>query len=164
MEVRINIYPVPASREEVDVVIITKDRWTLTYLGKYDPGNQSGYFGLKDNNLIGLGHAADAVVTFNRDPSIGLGGRFRYLATNIKGSFIDAGVTIEGNKKSSIKSLNLSRPFVTYTKEWIGGIELKWEQNTIEIPDSNKKMVFKSLNRKSQDLWLGKTFELNPQG
>jgi len=161
LEVKINTYPIPSSPNEADVEVITKDRWTLTYLAKYDPGHESGYFGLKDNNLIGLGHTADAVITYNNDPSSGLGGRFRYTAPNIKGSFIDASLKIEGNKKFSIKSLSLTRPFITYTKEWIGGLELKWEQNTIEIPDSNSKIVSRSLSRKSQDLWVGKAFQLN---
>ncbi|MDO8550658.1 MAG: hypothetical protein Q7S39_10990 [Ignavibacteria bacterium] len=161
LEVRINVYPIQSSRDEVDVEVITKDRWTLTYLAKYDPGHESGYFGLKDNNLIGLGHSADAVVTYNNDPSVGWGGRFRYTAPNFKGSYIDAGLKIEGNKKFSVKSLSLTRPFITYTKEWIGGIELKWEQNTIEIRDTSNTIVSRSLSRKSQDLWVGKAFPLN---
>ena len=161
LEVRINVYPVPSSRDEVNVEVITKDKWTLTYLAKYDPGHESGYFGLKDNNLIGLGHTADAVVTYNNDPSVGWGGRFRYSAPNIKGSYIDAGIKIEGNKKFFIKSLSLTRPFITYTKEWIGGIELNWEKNKIDIRDTNNTFVSRSLSKESQDLWVGKAFQLN---
>jgi hypothetical protein len=158
VEVKINIYP--ASPNEVDIEVVTKDRWTLTLLAKYDPGNKSGYLGLKDNNLIGLGHNADAVVTYSNDPAYGLGGRFRYTASNIKGSYIDAGLRIEANKKFSIKSLSVTRPFITYSTEWIGGVELKWERNSVEIPDTVNVLIPHSLSRNIQDIWLGKSFSL----
>lgn len=161
LEVRISIHPVPGSTTEADIEVITKDRWTLTNLTKYDPGENSGYFGLKDINFIGLGHRADAVITYNDDPSISWGGRFRYIIPNINGSFINAGLRIEANKKYSIKSLSLSRPFITYTNEWIGGIELKWERNSINITDTGGVLVSRSLSKKNQDLWAGKVFQID---
>jgi hypothetical protein len=161
LEVRIKIYDVPGSPSEADIEVITKDRWTLTYLAKYDPGDKSGNMGLKDINFIGLGHRADAVVTYNDDPSVSWGGRFRYIVPNIRGSFINAALRLEANKKSSIKSLSLTRPFITYTKEWVGGVELKWEQNTIDIRDTNNILVSKRLNKKNQDLWAGKVFQID---
>ncbi|RPI73017.1 MAG: hypothetical protein EHM47_06950, partial [Ignavibacteriales bacterium] len=161
VQVKINLYNVPNSSSDADVEILTIDRWTLTFLAKYDPGDKSGYSGLKDINFIGLGHRADAVVTFSTDPTVGLGGRFRYIVPNIKGSFINAGIRLEANKKYSLKSINLTRPFITYTKEWIGGIELKWERNTLNIKDTSGLTVAKSLSKKNQDLWAGKIFQLD---
>ena len=160
IEVKINIYSVLNSPGYADIEVITEDRWTLTYLAKYNPDSESGYLGLKDNNLIGLGHSADAVITYNSDPSISWGGRFRYMANNINGSFIDAGLRIEANKKFSVKSLSLQRPFITSAIEWIGGVELRWERNTIDIRDTNNILTSRSLGKKNQDLWLGKVFQL----
>ncbi len=157
----VKIYPVSVSNDEADIFVLTRDRWTLTYLAKYSPGDKSGYLGLKDINFIGLGHKADVAVTYNNDPSIGLGGRFRYTVPNIKGSFINAGLRLEANKKYSLKSFSVVRPFITFTKEWIGGVELKWERNTINLPDTNDNLVSRSLSKKSQDLWAGKVFKVD---
>jgi len=161
VEVKINILPVPGSITEADIEVITKDKWSLTYLAKYDFDNGSGYAGLKDLNFIGLGHRTDAVVTYNDDPSISWGGRFRYFVPNIKGSFINAGLRIDANKKYSLKSFNVTRPFITYTNEWIGGIELKWERNVFNLKDTTNVFVQRSFSRQNQDLWAGKVFQLD---
>ena len=52
LDVKIKVFPSAISKDEVELVVITKDRWTLTYLASYKPGDKSGYLGLKDNNFI----------------------------------------------------------------------------------------------------------------
>ena len=42
LDVKINVFPSAISKDEVEIVVITKDRWTLTYLASYKPGNKSG--------------------------------------------------------------------------------------------------------------------------
>ncbi len=161
VEVKINILSVTSSVEQVDVEIITKDRWTITLLSKYNPNNKSGNLGLKDNNFIGLGHSSDVILSYNNDPAIGWGGRFRYTAPNIKGSYIDAGLRLEANKKFTVKSINVSRPFITYKTEWIGGVELRGERNTIDILDTNDALTSRSLSKSMMDLWIGKSFPIS---
>jgi hypothetical protein len=161
LDVKINVFPSAISKDEVEVVVITKDRWTLTYLASYKPGDKSGYLGLKDNNFIGLGHTAEAEITYNNDPSIGLGGKIGYTVSNIKGTYTDFRLNLEANKKYDVKSISLSRPFVTYQTDWIAGFELKWERNTYDTFDQNDKLVSLPLKQSSQDLWGGYAVPVN---
>ena len=161
LDVKINVFPSPVFRDEVEVVVITKDKWTLTYLASYKPGDKSGYLGLKDNNFVGLGHSANAVITYNNDPSTGWGGKIGYTAANIKGSYTDAHLNFEANKKYDIKSIGLTKPFITYETEWIAGFELKWERNTYEAYNENDELISLPLKKKIQDLWVGRAFPIN---
>ena len=161
LDVKIKVFPSAISKDEVELVVITKDRWTLTYLASYKPGDKSGYLGLKDNNFIGLGHTAEAEITYNNDPSIGLGGKMGYTVSNIKGSYTDFHVGFEANKKYDTKTISLSKPFVTYGTDWIAGFELKWERNTYDTFDQNGKLVSLPLKQSSQDLWAGHSFPVN---
>ncbi len=161
LDVKINVFPSAISKDEVEIVVITKDRWTLTYLASYKPGNKSGYLGLKDNNFIGLGHTALAEVTYNNDPSVGLGGKLGYTVSNIKGTYTDFNLNFEANKKYDIKSIGLAKPFITYQTEWIAGFILKWERNTYETFDDDNNLISLPLKKNSQDLWAGRAFSVN---
>jgi len=161
LDVKINVFPSAFSKDEVEVVVITKDRWTLTYLASYKPGNKSGYLGLKDNNFIGLGHTALAEITYNNDPLVGLGGKLGYTVSNIKGTYTDFNLNFEANKKYDIKSIGLAKPFITYQTEWIAGFKLKWERNTYETFDDNNNLISLPLKKSSQDLWAGRAFSVN---
>jgi hypothetical protein len=161
LDARINVFPSVGSRDEVDVEVITKDKWTLTYLASYKPGDKSGYLGIKDNNFIGLGHSADATITYSPDTTIGWGGKIGYTAANIRGSYIDLNLNYEANKKYDIKSISLTRPFITYETEWVAGVELKWERNTFEIFNQENELISEPLRRNSQDLWVGRVFPIN---
>jgi hypothetical protein len=159
LEVRVRVYRAP--KNKVDVNVITKDRWTLTYLASYKPGDKSGYLGLRDNNFIGLGHTAGAEINYNNDPAVGLGGKINYTVANIKGSYTDLKLNFEANKKYDIKSITLTRPFITYETEWIAGTELRWERNTLEILDQNNELKSLPLKKSFQDLWVGRAFPVN---
>ncbi len=161
LDVKINVFPSAISKGEVEVVVITKDRWTLTYLASYKPGDKSGYLGLKDNNFIGLGHTAQAEITYNNDPSAGMGGKIGYTVSNIKGTYTDFHLNIEANKKYDIKSIGLAKPFITYQTEWIAGFELKWERNTYDTFDQNSSLIPLPLKKSYQDLWAGRAFSVN---
>ena len=116
---------------------------------------------MKDNNFIGLGHTALAEVTYNNDPSVGLGGKLGYTVSNIKGTYTDFNLNFEANKKYDIKSIGLAKPFITYQTEWIAGFILKWERNTYDTFDDDNNLISLPLKKNSQDLWAGRAFSVN---
>lgn len=159
-DVKIKIFQSEKIRNDVEVEVITRDKWSLTYLAAYKPNNIT-YLGLKDNNFIGLGHKADVLVTRSENKLIGWGGRLRYTAPNINGSYADLSFKLEANKKRTYRSLSLIRPFITYETEWIGGFELIWDQDKHNFINQSE---FQSLSVKKniQDFWAGKSFVINP--
>jgi hypothetical protein len=146
----------------VEVEVITKDKWTLTYLAAYNPGSYA-YLGIKDDNLLGLGHKADALITHNDDRAVSWGGRLRYTAPNLNGSYADLGFKLEANKKKSFKSLNLIRPFFTYDTEWIGGFELIWDSDKYQFFTNESELNLLPVKKNIQDFWAGKSFTLDPE-
>ncbi len=146
------------SKDSVDVLVITKDKWTISVLASYDTDNKNAYVGFRDENLIGIGHNIDATVTKDEEKSIGWGASLNYTAANIGGSFIDADVLTKANKKLNIESLSLSRSFVTTETEFVGGMSFVFEHNHLQYINSFNENVSVPYTLNSQDVWLGHTF------
>ena len=140
-----------------DVNVITKDKWTLNPQLSYSAKSKNGYFGIKDINLLGLGHSIEAVVTHDEDYYIGWGGKFSYTINNIKGSFVNAYSGITTNHKSNSFQFGLSRTFFTNTTEWAGGINFSWMHDDQRFIDTSTiKYIPNSFD--TQDLWIGRSF------
>ena len=161
LDARIKVLPVENSTDKVDIEVITKDRWTLTYLASYNADEKNGYLGLRDDNLLGLGHRMDAALTHDQDETIGWGGIVKYYASNVRGSYIDVSGKIEANKKYDIQSVSINRPFITIETNWAGGLELLWENNYLEFIDEQKKLTSIPFSTNKQDIWVGRSFPIN---
>jgi outer membrane protein assembly factor BamA len=156
-DARIEIKP-GSSSSPSDVRVVTKDKWTLSPQLSYSAKNKNGYIGIKDINLIGLGHSFESVATYDEDKNIGWGGRFGYSINNIKGSYVDALLKIETNHNGNSFRLNLSRPFFTNTTQWAGGMDFNWRYDNRRFVDRNDTIKFIPTSFDSQDLWLGRSF------
>jgi hypothetical protein len=144
----------------VNVKVVTKDKWTLTPQVSYNPKDKNGYLGFKDKNFLGLGHTAEADVTYNENDYIGWGGKSGYTIKNIQGSFVDASAVIESNHKSNMFQLNLVRPFFTVKTEWAGGIDFTWQHDDLILINPGNKISLIPHSFDSQDLWLGRSFPI----
>ena len=124
-----NIRIEKSSEDSVDVLVTTKDKWTISLLASYDGEKQSAYLGIRDENLLGIGHSANLTLTKNEDNSVSWGGSINYTAVNLGGSYIDANFLTKANSKLNIEALDLSRSFTTVETKWIGGISFSLEYN-----------------------------------
>ncbi len=144
----------------INVYVSTKDKWTLNPQISYSPKRKSGYFGLRDNNFIGIGNSAGFLVTHDDDPYIGWGGKFDYTMNNIKGSFVNASLNLASNNKSNLFQIGLDRSFITTRTLWAGGIDFTWEHDDLRYLESNNKITLIPHSYDSQDLWVGRSFTL----
>lgn len=145
---------------KVDIYVTTKDKWTLNPQISYSPKRKSGYFGLRDKNLLGIGHSAGILLTHEEDSHIGWGGTFDYTLNNIKGSFVNASLNLASNNKSNLFRLGLDRSFITTRTKWAGGVNFTWEHDDLRFLETNNNISLIPYSSDSQDLWAGRSFVL----
>lgn len=148
------------SKKNVNVLVIVQEKWTLSFLLSYNADNKNGYIGLNDENFLGLGHKFNLKYTHDQRKAIGSGGEFNYIGKNIEGTFINAGIRLRADNRSSFQSINLSRPFITAFIPWSGELNFSWEKNIYEYIDKNENKLSFKFKENIQDIWIGKNFEL----
>ena len=156
-----NIRVKKALEDSVDILVVTKDKWTISLLASYDGESHDAYLGIRDENLFGIGHSANLTITDNNDNLEGWGGSLNYTAVNLKGSYIDANLSAKANGKLNIESLGLSRSFVTTETKWIGGLNLSFEYNHLEYIKDQNEYVSIPYTLNNQDVWLGHSFPID---
>ncbi|MFO7444951.1 MAG: hypothetical protein R6W90_01235 [Ignavibacteriaceae bacterium] len=159
LDARIRIIDFDNNKDSVSVEVITQDRWTLTFLLSYDTKNKDSYVGLRDDNLLGLGHILDATLTHDENKSVGWGTTIRYNAMNVGGSFINIGAILETNRSHDMKNISFTRPFLTTELDWMGGLSLTAENGLYEYLNTGGSIVSIPYKLKMHDVWIGKSYE-----
>jgi hypothetical protein len=152
LDARIRVVPTEFS-DSVDINVVTKDRWTLIFQLSLN-AQKNSYAGVRDDNLLGLGHELDGTITRDNDPIIGWGYKFKYTAHNLAGYFVDAAVGIETNRMSSVKELDFSRSFISLKTRWAGGLNLNWADNQL-VFKNNESFNLIPYQNNSADVWAG---------
>jgi len=150
------IFVVPISDEDADIVVVTKDVYSIG-VDLNIIGLKRGNFSIFDRNIVGMGHSIEFALPFDFETSQ-LGFGFNYSINNIKRSFIDFntfyvnGLGIEGY------GLSINRPLVASTTKYAGGISLSKMRTT---EDLDTMTVAYPLNYTLQDYWVLRSFLLN---
>ncbi len=160
LDARILVKPIRGSRDMVDVLVITRDVFSIG--ASFTPKSQSSFkFDLYDANLSGLGQRTEFIglVDTERDPTFGV--QLLYSKNSIKGSFIDATVSYTqlnsgasyGLENESALFIKLDRPLVSPYSRWAGGIQLSsnWSVNVFQTPDT----AFRNYRYQVKDFWIG---------
>ncbi len=160
LDARIVIKPIRGNHDMVDVLVITRDVFSIG--ASFTPKSQSSFkFDLYDANLSGLGQRSEftGLIDTERDPKFGL--QLLYTKNNIKGSFIDATVSYTqlnsgasyGLEEENSLFIKLDRPLVSPYSRWAGGIQLShnWSVNVFNTPDT----AFRNYSYQVKDFWIG---------
>ncbi|MGE5437654.1 MAG: hypothetical protein ACM3O3_10535 [Syntrophothermus sp.] len=161
IDAKITVVPSSTSNDSVEVIVTSKDKWTITPKFSYNTQQKNSYAGFKDDNIIGLGHIVDASVTYDESKMIGMGVDLNYSAINVAGTFINANVQYEKNKKIDFKGLNLEKPLFSTETNWIGGLNIEWERNIWIYADTSGGFSNTNYRNAVQDLWGGKILNFN---
>ena len=146
--------------DSVDVIVITKDKWTLSLDLSYQAKNKSGYFGLSDDNMLGYGHSIKARGSYERNRNIGWGGELNYKAQNIAGSYVDAEGLLVSNGRFLTRSIGASRSFYRTNTKYAGGISFSWLNGNVEFISGEEELVTVSYKKREQDIWAGRSYPL----
>ncbi|MEO7584068.1 MAG: hypothetical protein ABIS74_13845 [Ferruginibacter sp.] len=164
-DARILLTGVPGSNDSVDVIVITKDVFSLGANINIS-GVDRARIGFREENSGGSGSRI-AVSTFyerDRTPNFGYGGEL--IKRNIKGSFIDWSIGFQ-NYKSAFNSgrgeesyvyTHLEKPLVTLYIPWIGAADLSFSKTkNAYLKDSLYQSDYK-YSYYNADAWFGYNF------
>jgi hypothetical protein len=153
------IIVVPVSDEVVDILVLTKDVYSLGALYTYK-GLENGSVSVFDKNIFGMGHEFGLDVPYNSKDSDSPGIGVHYLANNIGKSFINLNVYFLYGLGEKTYGFDLSRNFVSSTTKYAGGISVR-QMYTTENLDT--LLVPAPLKYNLQDYWLSRSFLINKE-
>lgn len=160
LDARIIVKPVRGNRDQVDVIVYTRDVFSIG--GSFSAKSKSGVeYKVYDANLAGWGQRAEyrSVIDVERDPKFGH--QFLYYKNSINGTLINGTLSYtqlntgvsRGLENENAIYLKLDRPLVSPYTRWAGGLELSrnWSENVYSITDT----VFRNYGYFEKDIWIG---------
>lgn len=159
LEAKFYIIPLRQSPDSVDVVVLTRDVFSLG--GTVYPSTSRTRVRVYDANLGGWGQRLqlNALIEPDRNPNVNY--EFLYRKNSIGGSFINgtAGYTqlntgsSYGEEEEKSYYVRFDRPLVSPYTRYAGGIELSrnWSENFFNINDS----LFRDYRYIINDFWIG---------
>jgi hypothetical protein len=148
------IIVVPVSDEDVDLLVVTKDIYSLG--ADYDYGGfKKGALSVFEKNILGTGHEFGIKIPFNSDlpDSPGFGGN--YGVNNLWKSFIDLKAEFLSGLGSTSYGISLNRKFVSANTKYAGGVLFAQTFTTIDL-DTMPQPVPLKFNM--QDYWIARSF------
>lgn len=148
---------IPVSEEAVDIVVVTKDIYSLAASYNYS-SIKKGSASLFEKNIFGMGHEFRFNMPYNSDLPDSPGFGFEYNINNIAKSFANLGIFYFDGLGEKTFGFNLQRKLVSSTTKYAGGISIK-EMFTSE--DLDTLPIPEPLKYNLQDYWLARSFLLD---
>ena len=163
LDARIHVKPVNESPDSVDLLVVTRDVFSLGVF--VTPESQTSYkLKIQDANLLGMGQRFEYTQVYDARRNPRTGWEVLYRKNNVAGTFIDATMAYTqlnsgsslGNENENALYLRLNRPlFMPYTK-WAAGLE--WSTNQAANVTAKPDSTFARYRYDIQDLWGGYSF------
>jgi hypothetical protein len=153
------IIVLPVSDDEADIVVYTKDVYSLGGSYTYH-GLKKGSVSVFEKNILGMGQEFGLDMPYDNTLPESPGFGFHYLANNISKSFINLNVYFLHGLGEKTYGFDLSRKLVSSKTKWAGGISVRMmytseDLDTLKIPAPLKYNL--------QDYWLSRSFLLNKE-
>lgn len=150
------IIVVPVSNEEVEVLVITRDVYSIG--AELDlKGIDKGRIAVFDKNLFGLGHEFRLSVPYDQGLPDSPGFGLDYGINNIFRTFIGVGFSYFDGLGEKTYGFRVSRNLVSSTTRYAGGISLR---RVFTSEDLDGNIVPEPLKYNLQDYWLSRSFLL----
>jgi len=151
------IVVIPVSDEEADIIVFTKDVYSLGGSYVYD-GLKRGTVSIFDKNIFGMGHEFGIEIPFDSALPNSPGFGVHYIADNIARSFVNMKGYYQNGLGVRTYGFDLSRKLVSSTTKYAGGISIRMmytseDLDTLPIPAP--------LKYNFQDYWLSRSFLIN---
>ncbi len=156
-DARIKVAPRGAESDTVDLVLITKDVWSIS-AGIKPKGFMEGTFNITDRNIIGLGHELhnDIILSPDEDQTWGYEGIYRI--PNTFGAFVTSELNYANYYLKNGYGFKIYRNFLTPEMKYAGGLELSKQELMRELMVSDTSFLRFPYGYGLQDLWLGRSF------
>lgn len=153
------IMVVPVSGNEADIMVFTKDIYSLgaaVKIGSLKKGSVSVF----EKNIFGMGHEFRIEVPYDSKYSDSPGFGVQYMINNINRTFINLGLYYHDGLGKKTYGFDLSRRLVSSETKYAGGISIR-QMSTTEDLDS--LTVPAPLKYNFQDYWLSRSFLIDPE-
>jgi hypothetical protein len=161
-DARLLVIPVNNSNDSVDVIVLTKDVWSLGFeagIGGLDNGN----FSLYERNLAGTGHDLQAGIAWEKPITLvdgtktaPVGYNALYRVRNIEGSFIDGRIFYSNLFENKTAGINLTRNFFIENIRYAGGLEINHVEWNKKIDDT--LTILEPIRGNTFSIWTGRSF------
>jgi hypothetical protein len=150
---------IPVSNEESDIVVFTKDVYSLGASYEYK-GISKGNISVFDKNIFGMGQELGIDMPYdNHSPdSPAFGGH--YIANNIAKSFVNMHVYYLHGLGEKTFGFSLTRKLVSSATRYAGGISI---QQMYTSEDLDTMAVPVPLKYNLQDYWMSRSFLINKE-
>ncbi|MEI8224794.1 MAG: hypothetical protein WCG82_02605 [Bacteroidota bacterium] len=153
------IIVLPVSDDEADIVVLTKDVYSLG--GDYSyKGLKKGSVSLFEKNIFGMGHEFGLEIPFDAEAPDSPGFGFHYTVDNIRKSFLNLNLYYLDGLGEKTYGFSLSRKLVSSTTKYAGGISVRQMYTTEDLDTLH---VPAPLKYNFQDYWLSRSFLINKE-
>ncbi|MFO7755009.1 MAG: hypothetical protein R6V34_03390 [Bacteroidales bacterium] len=148
---------IPVSNNEVDILVITKDVYSLGLMAEihgYNVGKVTAF----DKNLLGFGNELSLIIPYDYRKYNSTGFGAAYKIKNISHTLIDAELKYINAFNRRIAGLDISKKFLTAYTKYAGGVSLN--QSYI-LEDLDTLIIPEPVEYNNIDLWLGRSYLLD---
>ncbi len=151
-----HIYPVNYRDGVVDIVISTRDVWTLS-LGlsaSRKGGTNRTKVELEENNLLGLGSKLSVFVSsdVDRDST-----RFEYGDSHLGDTFVRTSLKLTNSSDGDTTQFELERPFYSLDTPWAAGFEYFDDDRIDSVYDLGKVVASYNHSQTSASVYAGRS-------
>jgi hypothetical protein len=153
------IIVVPVSGEEADILVVTKDVYSLGgSIALKSP--TSGTVRFFERNIFGMGHEFELDIPYSSgtpdSPGIGL----NYNINNIQKSFIDLNLNYANGLGKRTYGISLEKILISTATKYAGGVTVR---ETFTTEDLDTLPVPQPLKINFQDFWVQRAFLINKE-
>ena len=147
------ILVVPVSQEEADIIVVTRDTYSIGFDYNYrSPRNGVAY--MFDRNFLGIGHSFEIDVPYSVGSANSPGVALKYNISNILKSFVDLNINYYNALGKISYGINATKELLSSTTKYAGGVSLLQTFTTFDsLP----------LKFTYQDYWLMRSFLINKE-
>jgi hypothetical protein len=153
------IVVVPISDDEADIIVVTKDVYSLGANFHYNSLNK-GTASIFEKNLFGMGHELGLDIPYDKKFPDSPGFGSYYVVNNISKTFSNLHFFFNTGLGKTSYGFNITRDLVSATTKYAGAISVS-HMSTSEDLDS--LLVPEPLKYNLQDYWLSRSFLINKE-
>ncbi len=148
------IHAVPAGDGRVDLVVETRDVWTLRGGISFNRsgGENSGSINLEDSNFLGTGKELTLLRTTNVDRTSNL---VRYRDPNLDGSRTRLELSYADNSDGGRRRIEMERPFYSLDTRWAMGVRGMVDERIERLYDLGDIFQAYTYERKFAEVYTG---------
>jgi len=161
LDARIIVDERTTTDDSLDVIVITKDVFSLGGSGSFTPSSGAGRVTVRELNFLGLGHQPELTYRFNQAAPRPWEFAGRYSIENIGRSYITADLAYINENYYQEKSAFLHRDFYATNTRYAGAVGISQIEERILLPPTNSDTIpqFGKLGYTRRDAWFGRAFK-----